>query len=55
MILAKYYTTTAAVTNITPCVNMADGANYVKLSLKAQLKEKRNQREPSTIQSLRAF
>ena len=58
MILAKYYTNSCYITNNTPCVNMADDANYVKLSLKAQLKkeilgstEQRSQKEPILHQS----
>jgi len=37
--LAKYSANRCRVTNIAPCVNTADDANYVKLSPKAQLKE----------------
>ena len=37
--LAKYSANRCRVTNIAPCVNTADDANYVKLSPQAQLKE----------------
>ena len=37
--LARYSANRCRVTNIAPCVNTADDANYVKLSPKAQLKE----------------